>query len=134
MIHTAIYRCWRHMKARCTNPNDQKYARYGGRGIVVCDEWLKDFRNFYVDMGERPYDLYSLDRIDNDKGYYKENCRWATRKQQSNNRNDSLNNANSRKTHCPKGHEYTHENTYYSPNGARSCATCKKKSRLEALS
>lgn len=81
---TPAYYTWREMKYRCLKSDHFKYKDYGGRGIQICDEWL-NFETFYKDMGDPPKGL-SLDRIDNDKGYYKENCRWATRKQQANNR------------------------------------------------
>lgn len=78
------YYTWAAMIQRCTNEKDKSYARYGGRGINVDERWLS-FENFLEDMGERPKDL-SIDRIDNNKGYYKNNCRWATRSQQMLNR------------------------------------------------
>lgn len=78
-----IYMAWSHMKQRCNNPNDKRYKDYGGRGIIICKRWLK-FENFLEDMGECLLGL-SLDRINNNLGYYKENCRWATRKQQNRN-------------------------------------------------
>jgi hypothetical protein len=68
------------MKKRCKNKNHHAYARYGGRGIKVCKRWEK-FENFLADMGERPKGL-TLERKNNDKGYYKENCCWATYKAQ----------------------------------------------------
>ena len=77
-----LYNTWDRMKCRCSNPNEKHYHRYGGRGITVCKRWLDDFWNFVEDMGERPEGL-TLDRIDNDKGYSPDNCRWATRKAQS---------------------------------------------------
>lgn len=78
------YRSWAHMLGRCRNPTDAKYANYGGRGITVCERWLR-FENFLADMGERPAGL-TLDRIDNDGNYEPGNCRWATMKEQQNNK------------------------------------------------
>lgn len=75
------YNSWRNMLQRCTNPNHTYYERYKG---LLCDEWF-DFNSFIADMGERLHGT-SLDRIDNTKGYYKENCRWATPEQQIRNR------------------------------------------------
>jgi len=81
---TPMYRAWAQMIQRCTNPDNRHFHNYGGRGITVCDEW-KSFDRFKADMGERPPGL-SLDRIDNNRGYSKENCRWATHSQQMRNR------------------------------------------------
>lgn len=78
------YRTWQNMLDRCKNPNSQQFKNYGGRGIQVCDRWQK-FENFLADMGEKPNGL-SLDRKDNDLGYFKENCRWATIVEQNNNK------------------------------------------------
>lgn len=83
--YTDIYNIWSGMKRRCNNKKD-KY--YGGRGITVYNRWNK-FENFYEDMGERPRGK-SLDRIDNNKGYSKENCRWVSRSIQQKNKIDSL--------------------------------------------
>lgn len=82
------YHTWKGMIARVLNHAEPAYVNYGGRGITVSDSWLK-FENFYADMGD-PQDGMSLDRKDNDLGYCKDNCRWATRKEQSNNRRNNV--------------------------------------------
>lgn len=83
MAGTHVYRVWQAMLQRCENPKAQSFANYGGRGIQVCEEWHK-FEKFIADMGDRPRG-FSLDRIEVDGPYSKENCRWATTKQQNNN-------------------------------------------------
>jgi hypothetical protein len=81
---TPTYVSWASIAPRCGNPNHPAYPRYGGRGITVCERWAS-FENFLADMGERPAGL-SLDRIDNNGNYEPGNCRWATPKEQSSNR------------------------------------------------
>lgn len=76
------------MKARCNNPNATDYYRYGGRGIKICNKWQK-FKGFFEDMYSFYKDELTLDRIDNNKGYSKDNCRWTTFKQQANNRSNN---------------------------------------------
>lgn len=85
MSKSTEYNIWSGMKARCYNHNEVCYYRYGGRGITVCERWLNSFENFFDDMGCRPSKKHSLDRIDNDKGYCKENCKWSTAREQANN-------------------------------------------------
>jgi hypothetical protein len=84
--HAPEYRVWHGMICRCELRSDKKYADYGGRGITVCKRWRSDYRNFLADMGRRPSPKHSIDRIDNDRGYYPGNCRWATLSEQNLNR------------------------------------------------
>ena len=86
MTGTRIYCIWQAMKARCLNKNYKDYKDYGRRGITICPEWLSEigFENFYRDMGDRP-EGKTLDRIKNNLGYCKSNCRWSTRIEQMNN-------------------------------------------------
>ena len=77
---------WFKMISRCHNPTDARYPLYGGRGIEVCSRWRESFVAFFADMGPRPSPKHSIDRVDNDRGYAPENCRWATHKEQCRNR------------------------------------------------
>jgi hypothetical protein len=81
------YQAWVMMRQRCSNPKNGKYNYYGGRGISVSQEW-NSFKTFITDMGRRPSG-YSLDRINSNGNYCKENCRWATKLQQANNTRDN---------------------------------------------
>ena len=80
------YKVWSGMKQRCYNTNEKCYKNYGGRGIVVCDRWLSSFRNFLLDMGSRPNDTYSIERLDNDGDYSRSNCKWGTSVEQARNK------------------------------------------------
>ena len=81
---TLTYNSWMSMKYRCLNPKQKGYEYWGGRGITICERWMK-FENFLEDMGERPEGM-TLDRIDNDGNYEHSNCKWSTLKEQNNNR------------------------------------------------
>lgn len=85
---TRTYKTWISMRSRCNNPTDEFYEFYGGRGISVCAAWQASFDAFYADMGDQP-DGLSIDRIDNNQGYFKENCRWATSETQQRNKRNS---------------------------------------------
>lgn len=78
MTGTKLYYVWKNMINRCTRPSHSSFKNYGGRGIVVCEKWMSSFFNFYDDMSGDSYneDL-QIDRVDNEKGYFKENCRWV---------------------------------------------------------
>lgn len=94
-----IYKSWDSMVQRCTNSNFRQYKDYGGRGITICERWKK-FINFLRDVGKPPSKNHSIDRINNNGNYCKENCRWSTRKQQARNRRTNRFITHNGKTQC----------------------------------
>ncbi len=107
-----LYGVWRGMIRRCTVPKDLTYKNYGARGITVCKEW-QVFSGFVLDMNESFMPGLTLDRLDNNKGYFKDNCRWATDSEQNHNKRlDKRNKAgksgvfyhNKRKSWCARLH------------------------------
>lgn len=89
VTYTKTYKVWGAMKRRCEVPGSSRYKDYGGRGIAVCERW-QSFENFYQDMGEQPVGM-QIDRIDNHKGYFKENCRWTTNSENARNKRSTKN-------------------------------------------
>lgn len=86
----AEYKVWKSMKDRCFNRNCKGFRFYGGRGIVVCPEWANSFGTFICDMGPRPSDDHTIDRINSNGNYCKENCRWVHYSLQNRNRRDTV--------------------------------------------
>lgn len=119
------YMSWQAMVCRCTNHNREYFKHYGGRGITVCDRWLNSFVDFLADMGPRPEGM-TLDRINVDGNYEPGNCRWATAKEQTNNKRQL--NQNVSKTECLRGHALAPENCepYWLVRGSRKCLQCKR--------
>ena len=83
------YISWADIKSRCYNKKDKGFENYGDRGIVMCDEWLNSFSQFYADMGNRPSKKHTIDRINNNGNYDSKNCKWSTKKEQARNRRTS---------------------------------------------
>ena len=88
--YSAEYKVYRNAIDRCYNSNNKRYADYGGRGITVSKAWLEDFNVFLADMGRRPTPQHQLERLDNELGYCKENCKWATRLEQARNKRNNV--------------------------------------------
>jgi hypothetical protein len=86
MSKSKEYKIWAHMKQRCYDAKSKEYKYYGARGISVCDRWLTSFPNFIADMGPRPSDKHSIDRVDNNGNYCPDNCKWSTVIEQRRNR------------------------------------------------
>ena len=116
---TREYRAWGGAIGRCYNPSDKKFKHYGGRGIGMSPEWREDYRAFLADMGRCPAG-HSLDRIDVNGPYTKDNCRWADAL--THRRNKRVVTADT----CRRGHAYTVENTYWNPTKyGRECRACR---------
>ena len=89
LSHHKCHHAWSSMIARCTNPKHKAYARYGGRGITVCDRWLASFQNFWNDMGATWREGLTLERLDNNAGYSPTNCAWRGRTAQARNKRNN---------------------------------------------
>ena len=90
MSSSRVYHIWEWMKGRCEYERNPQYHRYGGRGITVCDRWKNSFEAFYADMGDPPSDKHTIERLDVNGNYEKDNCTWATMAEQHLNRSDTV--------------------------------------------
>jgi hypothetical protein len=108
MTHTPEYGVWQRLRDRCYNKNNPRYERYGGRGITVCDEWRLSFEAFYMDMGQRPDPSLSIERVNNNLGYFKNNCKWGTDEEQAINKG-----IHSRNTSGVKGVGYSYRDNLW---------------------
>jgi hypothetical protein len=99
MHGTPMYYRWLSIKLRCFHKSHYAYPRYGGRGITMCERWRSSFTDFYADIGDPPSDAYSLDRIDNNGNYEPGNVRWATKREQANNRRNNVKHTYDGETH-----------------------------------
>lgn len=123
LSHTPEFRVWCTMLARCANPKSDQWVNYGGRGIMVCEQWARDFGAFYAHLGPRPSNRHSIDRFpDNDGNYEPGNVRWATSKEQRLNQRQL--------SACKRGHPFSPDNTAIRsrPEGGtfRRCLTCER--------
>ena len=136
MHGTKVYNAWKGIKKRCYQKTYQHYDRYGGRGIIMCEEWKNDFMAFYNDVGEAPSDEYQLDRIDNNGNYEPGNCRWVTRQENCRNRNIKVGKSGYRGVH-PKGNRFQAyfniDRSYRVHVGSFATAKEAHEARIEAI-
>lgn len=130
MSNTRLYRVWSGMKDRCYNKNNPGYHNYGGRGIVVCDEWKHDFMSFYNWAMENGYDetaprgQYTIERKDNDGPYSPENCRWATIQEQEQNKRNTV--------FVTHGGQVVRAKELADKTGQKYCTVIKKRNRRKS--